>query len=209
PLAVEQGEEGSEVEKNIPFKQGEPDWDLVLSHMQGERPVISKLYNQRWNFEKGMEFDGSSNAVDIGNPNELQLQDSVTLMGWINNHDTTTFGGGGVLGKHSRPGGWTSCDYAFVRRQEDSISFAVFDIHGDGGNISTYAIPPENTWFHLTGIYNRTTSTLSILINGIVVTSRELIIDDIKTNGIFKIGGEWYSEGDDPYFKGQIGNVSV
>ncbi len=43
PLAVEHSTKG---EKDIPFKDGEADWDAVVDHMDGERPVISKLHDQ-------------------------------------------------------------------------------------------------------------------------------------------------------------------
>lgn len=42
-LAVEHSVSG---EEDIEFKDGTTDWDAVLAHMDGERPVVSKLYNQ-------------------------------------------------------------------------------------------------------------------------------------------------------------------
>ncbi len=149
---------------------------------------------------KAFSFDGVNDKIDLGNPADLQITGSLTMLAWVYNRDTTTDGGGLFCKKSANS--WAGIDYGFVRRSPGSINFAV----GDGVTTKcATASATQDTWERLAGVFDAAAQTVSIYKNGVLVAG-PIATGGVtpKTDGTLAIGGDWYSDGSSPYFNGII-----
>jgi predicted phage tail protein len=154
---------------------------------------------------KAFSFDGVNDKIDLGNPADLQITGSLTMLAWVYNRDTTTDGGGLFCKKSANS--WAGIDYGFVRRLPGSINFAV----GDGVTTKyATATATQDTWELLAGVFDAAAQTVSIYKNGVLVAG-PIATGGVtpKTDGTLAIGGDWYSNGSSPYFDGLIANPRI
>lgn len=143
-------------------------------------------------------FDGRSGSINIGNPASLQITGSLTMAIWVYNRDTATDGGGLFVKKSAN--GWQSSEYGLVRRFANSVSFVVSD--GTANYMYTSANATQDAWEHFVGVYDATAHTVSIYRDGTLINTNPTSVGPLKTDGNLFIGGDWYSDGSNPFFKG-------
>ena len=151
-----------------------------------------------------LEFDGVGNYVNYGNPADLQIAGSLTLSLFMKSYDTIT-DGGGLLQKKSA-NSWLGTDYGLVRRNPGVVNFVVSS-GSSYGQIGT-AIS-EDVIHHVVGVFDDNTKTIRLFLDGELVNDGSASGITPKTNGNLTIGGNWYSDGSNPYFYGLIDDVRI
>ncbi|MHC4703938.1 MAG: LamG-like jellyroll fold domain-containing protein, partial [Planctomycetota bacterium] len=100
-----------------------------------------------------LEFDGSGDYVDCGNPESLTITDNITIMGWIKvaaftkTWETILAKGDDSYRMSRGPG------------DGDSIHFAA---SGTGTNLDATIVVTTDTWRHVAGVYDGTNKIIYI-----------------------------------------------
>lgn len=152
------------------------------------------------------EFDGNNDYVAL--PNFPNLTESFTITAWI------------------RPNRISGDQRIFADDEHNSGGYALS--LGDGGNgrlrffsrnanpvsLDSSAVISTGTWYHVAAVYNATTHTRQIFVNGVAVTPAEHFTGNWGTDsGIASIGGETNNAGSEATshwrFNGGIDEVRV
>src|SRR5262245_46197353 len=109
-------------------------------------------------------LDGVNDYVNLGNPSALQLTGSMTVSAWIN---SSSFPGddAAIVSKRGANEVGFQLDTT-VDTGARTIGFKL--TNSSGGLMFRYgatALQP-NTWYYVTGVYNATTQTLDVYLNG-------------------------------------------
>jgi len=109
-------------------------------------------------------LDGSDDYIELGNPTALQLTGSMTVSAWINANtfrpDDTA-----IVSKRTPNRIGFQLDTT-IDRGPRTIAFKLTTT--TGGSMFRYGTTTltTNTWYHVTGVYNATTSELHVYLNG-------------------------------------------
>ena len=127
--------------------------------------IVGASWTTGGRYGNALSFNGSSSYVDLGNPTALQLTGSMTLEAWIN-AAVNPADDGQIVAKSDGTGGWqfkTSPDTG-------PHTFGVAVSGSSGSNVQRYSttVRSLNTWYHVAGVYNATTGTLDIYVNGVL-----------------------------------------
>ena len=115
-------------------------------------------------YSNAVSLDGVNDYVNLGNPSALQLTGSMTVSAWIN---SSSFPGddAAIVSKRGNNEIGFQLDTT-VDKGPRTIGFKLTD--SSGGQMFRYgatALQP-NTWYYVTGVYNATTQTLDVYLNG-------------------------------------------
>ena len=124
--------------------------------------IVGATWTTGGRYGNALSFNGTSSYVDLGNPTALQLTGSMTLEAWVN-AAANPADDGQIVAK-SNGSGWqfkTSPDTG-------PHTFGVAVSGSSGSNTQRYSttVRSLNTWYHVAGVYNATTGTLDIYVNG-------------------------------------------
>lgn len=154
-------------------------------------------------YGNALSFDGSSSYVDLGNPSVLQLTGSMTTEAWVkaaaNPPDD-----GQIISKANDSGGWQ------LKTSPDT-GVETFGARLAGSTIGrrySNTVRALNTWYHVASVYNATTQSLDLYVNGVLdngtfsgpVPSSQ-ILQNVNVNIGRRTGGY--------YFNGLIDEVRI
>jgi hypothetical protein len=106
---------------------------------------------------QGMEFDGSNDYVEIGDPSSVKITGDITISAWVY-HNSAQTTEGRIVSK------WDpSMQYVMTINDDDTLTCTTYDGTIDIA-ISTAAVT-NNTWVHLSCVKNG--STITAHINGV------------------------------------------
>ena len=111
-----------------------------------------------------MNFNGSNNYVDLGNPAPLQLTGSMTWSAWVkaaaNPPDD-----GEIISKSDSASGWQSKSSP----DTGSHTFGVAVSGGVNARAQRYSttVRSLNVWYYVAGVYDAAARTLDIYVNGV------------------------------------------
>ncbi len=155
-------------------------------------------------YGSALSFNGASSFVDVGLPALLQNTGSMTLAAWVYATANPT-NDGQIISQSTNGGGWQ------LKTTPDTgpATFGV-KVTGSAGQTYRYSktVRALNTWYHVAGVYNATTQTLDIYVNGVLdngtlrgtVPSAQ-VLQNVNVN-IGRRGGGYY-------FNGTIDEVRV
>jgi hypothetical protein len=115
-------------------------------------------------YGNALSFNGSSSYVDLGNPTALQLTGSMTIEAWIN--ATANPGDDGQIVAKSDGVGWQ-----FKTSPDTGPHTFGLGVSGNSGSLTQrYSSTARSlsTWYHVAGVYNAATGTLSTYVNGVL-----------------------------------------
>ena len=110
-------------------------------------------------------FDGSSAHVDLGNPTALQLSGSATWSAWVY-ASAAPADDGQIIAKSDSGGGWQLKTTPDTGAQTFAIR-----VTGPGDQSAqrhSLTVRQLNTWYHVAGVYDATSQTLDIYVNGVL-----------------------------------------
>jgi hypothetical protein len=115
-------------------------------------------------YGSALSFNGTNNYVDLANPASLKATGSMTWTAWVKASSTPATDGN-IVAKQNASSGWQLKTSADTGTQ----TFAVA-VSGSSGTALRYSntVPSPGTWYHVAGVYNATTHTLDIYINGVL-----------------------------------------
>jgi glucose/arabinose dehydrogenase/chitodextrinase len=115
-------------------------------------------------YGSAVAFDGSNDYVNLGNPTALQITGSITINAWI--YSTTfPFDDAAIVSKRGSNGFQLDTT---IDRGPRGIGFKLTS--SSGSNMMRYGATAmqTNTWYHVAGVYNATTRTMHVYLNGIL-----------------------------------------
>ena len=140
------------------------------------------------------QFDGVGDFITIGNPTSLQIAGNITIAGWFNTRDNTTFQV--LISRHTGTQTW------FIRTDGDNFQFDI-DTGGTSPQVNSITTIAENTWYHVAGTYNGT--GMNLYINGVLDNSGGATGTIVTGSNIVRIG----SRNGGMYMNGSIDEVMV
>jgi Concanavalin A-like lectin/glucanases superfamily/Bacterial Ig domain len=146
------------------FNQGS---DTTAADSSGNG-LTGTLFGTAWTsagkYGNALSFNGTSSYVDLGNPARLNGTGSMTWAAWVLATGTPR-DDGQIISKSNETGGWQ------LKTSPDTgpHTFGV-KVSGGAATAQRYSITVRalNTWYHVAGVYNATTLTLDIYVNGIL-----------------------------------------
>ncbi|HEX2784696.1 MAG TPA: PQQ-dependent sugar dehydrogenase, partial [Ilumatobacteraceae bacterium] len=117
-------------------------------------------------YGNAVNFDGTNDYVDLGNPAGLQLTGSVTISAWVY---SSTFPGDDAPIVSKRGTGELGYQLdTTVDTGPRTIGFKL--TNNSGTNMFRYGATAlqANTWYHVAGVYNATAGTLDVYLNGVL-----------------------------------------
>jgi Concanavalin A-like lectin/glucanases superfamily/Galactose oxidase-like, Early set domain/Bacterial Ig domain/Glucodextranase, domain B/Kelch motif len=111
-----------------------------------------------------VSLDGANDFVNLGNPNSLQLTSSMTISAWINS-SSFPVDDGAVVSKRSNTEVGFQLDTT-VDRGPRTIGFKLTS--SSGALMARYGATALqlNQWYHVAGVYNASTQTIDVYLNG-------------------------------------------
>ena len=111
-----------------------------------------------------LNFNGTSQYVNLANPTALRLTGSSTISAWIN---SSAFPGddAAVVSKRGNNNNGYQLDTT-IDRGPRTIGFKL--TNSSGRDMIRYGATAmqANTWYHIAGVYNATTATMDVYLNG-------------------------------------------
>ncbi|MEP6539622.1 MAG: DUF2012 domain-containing protein [Bryobacteraceae bacterium] len=152
----------------------------------------------------GLSFNGSSSYVELGNPVLFQQTGSMTWSAWIK-ASANTKKDDQIIAKSNNSSGWQ-----LKTTQDTGAETFAIAISTRGGRVQRYSttVRQLNTWYHVAGVYNATSQTLDIYVNGVLnngVLSGTVQSSQINSNVNVNIGRRFGGD----YFNGVIDDVRV
>lgn len=131
-----------------------------------------------------LEFDGVDDFVDAPMPVGFNYNSSYTVEGWVKSPLPGASGGYQVIFF----AGTTVASDIEVYIQQGTNGLVVVHNRGNGGTLqgATFAIPPNNTWFHLAIVYNG--STIEAFYDGVSQGSFAIPTPVMSTNANITFG---------------------
>lgn len=114
-------------------------------------------------YGKALTFNGSSSYVDLGNPALLQMTGSMTLSAWV--YPTAHPGDDGQIIAKSDSAGWQLKTSPDTGSRTFGIAISSGSTRIQRYSKTVYAL---NTWYYVAGVYNATSKTLDIYVNGVL-----------------------------------------
>ena len=125
--------------------------------------VNSPVWTAAGKYASALTFNGT-NYVDLGNTMALRLTGSMTVTSWIK--ISARPGDDGAIVSKIGGEGWQ------LKTSPDTgpHTAAIQITSSTGGGVQRYSSSTLalNTWYHLAGVYNATTRTLDIYVNGVL-----------------------------------------
>ncbi len=117
---------------------------------------------------KALSFNGTSNYVNLGNPSSLQGTGSMTWSSWIYATANPT-DDGNIIAKSS----WGNKNIGWQFKTTPDTGRQTFGIliSPDGSNYAercSKTVRSLNTWYYVAAVYNPSTATLDIYVNGVL-----------------------------------------
>src|SRR5262249_43921003 len=115
-------------------------------------------------YGSALSFNGNSSYVDLGNPPQLHITGSMTLSAWVyptgNSRED-----GQIIAKSGTADGWQ----LKTSRDTGVRTFAIAISNGTK-RFQRYSrtVIATNNWYHVAGVYNATSRTLDIYVNGVL-----------------------------------------
>ena len=132
---------------------------------QGNTGTISgATWTAQGRFGNALSFDGVNDYVTLGNPVALQLTGSMTVSAWIN---SSAFPADDAAIVSKRASGQLGMQLdTTVDQGARAVGFKL--TNASGGSMFRYGATTLqlNTWYHVAGVYNASTQTLDIYLNG-------------------------------------------
>ena len=190
-----------------PFDEGSGTATTDLSGNGADGTISGATWTTAGKYGDALSFNGASSYVDLGNPTALQTTGSMTWSAWIyaaaNPSDD-----GQIVAKSDDSSGWQ-----FKTSPDTGVeTFAIAVSPSSGGHVQRYSttVRALNTWYYVAGVYNASTRTLDIYVNGALdngvlsgtVPSAQAA-PAINVNVGRRTGGSGY------YFNGVIDNVRI
>ena len=126
--------------------------------------IFGATWTTRGETGYALDFDGSSDYVDLGNPPLLQITGSMTCSAWVE-AAANLANDGQIVAKSNDAAGWQ------LKTSHDTgpQTFAVA-ISSGSGRVQRYSktIRSLNVWYYVTGVYNAAAGTLDIYVNGVL-----------------------------------------
>ena len=142
---------------------------------------------------QAFHFDGASQYVKLANSASLNPAGSFSIEAWIN-YTGISAGQSTIMGKWGGTGDYDSQrSYVFQALTNGSFIFAIADAARQGdGAFQTFLTPahvlPFNAWTHVAAVYDQSTGTRRIYVNGVNVASRTdapiTVLNSIANAGI-------------------------
>jgi len=155
-------------------------------------------------FNSSLNFDGTDDYVNMGQPSILQITSSMTLSAWVK---TTDSGLGGFIGKwYNTPG---NRGYRFLTNNGD----LELHISSDGTADASCTINPginDGTWQFVAAVYNASTGEIQLYNNGKLVKSCTGLPNSIYNNSInFNLGTSDAGTTGSNTLSGQMDDVQI
>jgi chitodextrinase len=154
-------------------------------------------------YGNALSFNGTSSYVDLGNPAALQLTGSMTVEAWVKAAANPP-NDGQIIAKADNAGGWQ------LKTSPDTGSQTFGGKISGSSTVQRYSntVRVLNTWYHVASVYNASTRTVEVYVNGVpdsgtllgtIPTSQ--ILQNVNVNIGRRIGGY--------YFNGVIDEVRI
>jgi len=115
-------------------------------------------------YGNALSFNGTTNYVDLGNPAALQLTGSMTIEAWVK-AAANPADDGQIVAK-SNGTGWQLKTSKDTGAQTFGIAVSINSTSTSQRYSTT--VRSLGTWYHVAGVYNAATSTLSTYVNGVL-----------------------------------------
>lgn len=148
-----------------------------------------------------LNFDGTDDYVNVGNPTDLQITGAMTLSSWVYIDSVTN--SGRIITKQGNSGarGWSL--------NVESGGYAAFQVAPSATTLAIVSSDtlPTNQWVHLTGVYDPGVS-MKIYVNGVLNNTNTTSIPNAQYNSSQNVNiGRRPSAAN--YFDGKIDEVKV
>jgi chitodextrinase len=187
------------------FNEGAGTVVTDLSGNGNNGSIVGASWTTAGKYGNALSFNGTSSYVDLGNPSSLHLTGSMTLSAWVKAAGTPADDGGIVTKSDSGPG-WqlkTSPDTG-----PETFGVAVSGAGASRTQRYSNTIRSLNTWYYVAGVYNSSSRTIDIYVNGILdngVLSGAVPSSQVNSGVNVYIGRK--SSGN--YFNGVIDEVRI
>jgi outer membrane protein assembly factor BamB len=117
-------------------------------------------------YGSAVNFDGDNDYVDLGNPAALQMTGSVTISGWINSASLPS-GDSAIVSTKSTDNTGYQLDTT-IDTGPRTVGFKLTS--STGADMIRYGATAlqVNTWYYVTGVYNATSQTMDVYLNGVL-----------------------------------------
>jgi fibronectin type 3 domain-containing protein len=133
--------------------------------------IHSATWTSAGKYGDGLSFNGSNAYVDLGNPAALGTTGSMTWTAWVMATGTPS-DDGQIIAKSDGTTGWQLKTSPDTGPQTFGVKVASNSTSAQRYSNTVVAL---NTWYFVAGVYNATTQTLDIYVNG--------VLDDGVLNG--------------------------
>jgi len=115
-------------------------------------------------YGNALSFNGTTSFVNLGIPTLLSITGSMTWAAWVK-ATATPSNDGQIISMSADNGGWQLKTTPDTGPQTFGVK-----VTGSGGSAYRYSqtVWTLNTWYHVAGVYNATTQSLDIYVNGIL-----------------------------------------
>ena len=115
-------------------------------------------------YGSALSFNGTNAYVNLLNPTALRLTGSMTLSAWV--FPTANPGDDGqIIAKSNSSSGWQLKTTPDTGARTFGIAVSSGNTHVQRYSNTVIAL---NTWYHVAGVYNATSRTLDIYVNGVL-----------------------------------------
>src|SRR6266850_6648920 len=125
--------------------------------------IVGATWTTGGRYGNALSFNGTSSYVDLGNPAALQLTGSITLEAWVN-AAANPADDGQIVAKSNGSAGWQ-----FKTSPDTGPHTFGLAVSGNSSSVTqrySTTVRSLNTWYHVAGVYNATTGTMDIYVNG-------------------------------------------
>src|SRR5712671_6938154 len=125
--------------------------------------IVGATWTTGGRYGNALSFNGTSSYVDLGNPTALQLTGSMTLEAWVN-AAANPADDGQIVAKSNGSAGWQ-----FKTSPDTGPHTFGLAVSGNSSSVTqrySTTVRSLNTWYHVAGVYNATTGTMDIYVNG-------------------------------------------
>lgn len=152
-------------------------------------------------FNGAINFDGSDDFIDVGNPSQLNITDKMTVTAWIN---VTAFDKpyqaiitkGNTSWRLERSASTNNVEFV-VNTTDGSYVYAV----GSGVNVN------DGQWHHIAGVYDDSLGAINLYIDGVLAGTGESGGNIVTNSQPLYIGENAEQRG--RYFNGLIDDVRI
>lgn len=145
--------------------------------------------------ERSLSVDGDGDWVDVGTPDDLHLDSSLSLEAWVK--PASGSGAGTILGKEN--------EYLVGLSAQHTIRWALRLTDPGWTWVDTGVQIPDDEWSHLAVTYDG--STVTTIVNGVVTHAQAAAGAIPSREHAFRIAGRYWGTGEP--FSGQIDEVRV